>query len=116
MRSIIITSGPTTRMREVESGQLVQMNIYGSSELASFQRRARGLREAATEEPTVLHISFCSLPNTSKLQLKVLAQTLEQYSKQGSCVLEGSFSIGDNVKVPFQFRRETESEHLDLTR
>ena len=116
MRSIIITSGPATRMREVESGQLVQMNIYGGSKLASFQQRARGLREAAREGSTVLQIRFCSLSNISKQQLRVLAQTLQQYSMQGSSVLGGSFSNGDNVKVPFQFRRETESQHLDLTR
>ena len=66
MLSIIITSEPATRMREVESGQLVQMNIYGSSELASFQRRATGLREAAREGTTVLHIRFCSLSNIYK--------------------------------------------------
>ena len=33
-------------------------------------------------------------------------------ANQGSNVLGANFSNGDNVKVPFQFRRETESQHL----
>ena len=37
--------------------------------------RAKGSREAESEEPTVLHIRFCNLSNISKEQLGGPAQT-----------------------------------------
>ena len=57
------------------------MNIYQSKnckkrlKLATFWRWAKGSREAASEEPIVLYISFCSLSNISKYQLGAAAQT-----------------------------------------
>ena len=34
--------------------------------LTMFQQWAKGSREAASREPTFLHINFCSLSNISK--------------------------------------------------
>ena len=48
--------------------------------------RAKGSREAESEEPTVLHIRFCNLSNISKEQLGGPAQTWQQYYMQGCMV------------------------------
>ena len=77
---------------EVEPVEPVQMNIYESITYKKdlnwlyFDEVQKGSKDAATEQPTVLYIRFCSLSNNSKQQLGAPAQIWQQYSIHGRMV------------------------------
>ena len=71
MQSVRITSRPPTGKRKwnhLSQFWRTSTKKYPKKrlKLASFWKWAKGLREATNEEPTVLHIRFCSLSNNSK--------------------------------------------------
>ena len=93
-----------------------------------------GLREAASEGPTVLHIQFCSLSNNSKWQLGAPADMTTVFhawsydrstetpsnlrkkkfhqTNQGSNFLGGGFSNRASLSAWIHFGRENQAQHL----
>ena len=112
MRSFIITSRSATRMRGMEPVQLVQINIYGSNtyrkDLSWLQFDGeQGVQERQQGTNQQSYISISAVYLKIKYRITKLNRT-----NLGSNVLGGSFNNGDNVKVPFQFRRETDSRSI----
>ena len=93
-----------------------------------------GLRETASEGPTVLHIQFCSLSNNSKWQLGAPADMTTVFhawsydrstetpsnlrkkkfhqTNQGSNFLGGGFSNRASLSAWIHFGRENQAQHL----
>ena len=129
MRSFIITSRSATRMRGMEPVQSVQINIYGSKWLHFDGEQGVQERQQGTNQQSYISISavYLTYPSSCPDVTTIFHATLYGWlvdikikyritklnrTNQGSNVLGGSFNNGDNVKVPFQFRRETDSRSI----
>ena len=93
--------------------------------LARFQKWVKGSRQVANIGPTVLHSCFCSLFNVSKKQLDAPPNNAHEnsttseernFTKQIKALifLKGSFSIRNNGRTTFHFRRERQSKHFKI--
>ena len=115
------------KVQPVQS-RICQRNTYKRLLLAIFWRWAKGSRETASVVPTVLHSCFCSLSNiqvaatisipdmTTVFHVRLygwfiaissnVRKKKHHRKNQGSNFLVGSFSNGENKRIPIQFRRE----------